>query len=58
MKNKTKDRLPTQYVEMRKWYCNYIKGCNKFAYYHVCTRNKHLYICPEHLNQYLGYIKV
>ncbi len=37
------------------WKCNYVKGCNKGSYYSTTINNKHVYICPEHLNEYLGY---
>ena len=39
------------------WKCNYVEGCNKSSYYHVCTnhtKNSHIFICPEHLDEYLG----
>ncbi len=60
-KNKLKNN-PSPYLDHSDhsfvWNCNYLKGCNKPSYFHLCTpstNGKHVYICEDHLNDYLGY---
>ena len=42
-----------------RWECNYKEGCKKSSYYHTTCiegrRGRHVYICPKHLTEYLGF---
>ena len=52
-------RIKKKYDESwMRWKCNYKENCNNPSYYHTTNNGKHIYICPKHLEEHLGFVEV